>query len=74
MKRSSLLVLILLHAVAAPAAHAATAPRLALPSQQAEGPPPTPVGDPYVPPVGPDIFDPQSDSGEEPSPLNPAVD
>ena len=74
MKRSSLLVLILLHVVAVPAAHAATAPRLALPSQQVDGPPPTSVGDPYVPPVGPDIFDPQSSSGEEPSPLNPADD
>jgi hypothetical protein len=38
MKRSSLLVLILLHVVAA---HGATAPRLALPSQQADGRTPT---------------------------------
>jgi len=74
MKRSSLLVLILLHVVAAPAAHAATTLRLALPSQQTDEPPPTPVGDPYVPPVGPDIFDPQASSGEEPSPLDPAND
>ncbi len=73
MKRSSLLALILLHAVAVPAAHAATNPQLALPSQQAEDPPPTPVGDPYLPP-GTDIFAPQTGSDEEPSPLNPADD
>lgn len=67
MKRSSLLALILLHAVAVPAAHAATNPQLA------EDPPPTPVGDPYLPP-GTDIFAPQTGSDEEPSPLNPADD
>lgn len=69
MRRWVLLTPILL-AVAVPAAAAMTL-QLALPSQQPEGPPPTPVGDPDVPPIGLDIFG--SDGPIEiPLPITPA--
>jgi hypothetical protein len=65
MKRTALL-LMLLPFVAPSAADAATTTRLAVPSQQAEEPPSTPVGDPYLPP-GTDILAPQAGTTEEPS-------
>jgi len=68
--KCSVLIALFLLAIAAPAT-AATTMQLALPSQQPEGTPPTPVGDPDVPPLGLDVFQPDG-SYDEPKPLNPA--
>lgn len=70
--KCSVLIALFLLAIAAPAT-AATTMQLALPSQQPEGTPPTPVGDPDVPPLGLDVFQPDG-SYDEPSSLNPADD
>jgi hypothetical protein len=69
-KRSGLLALLLLPFIAAPVTAADTV-QLALPSQQPDGPPPTPVGDPDVPPIGLDIFQPDS-IFDGPAPFYPA--
>jgi hypothetical protein len=63
--KSTVCLLMLLPLVAPHGAEAATT-RLAVPSQQAEEPPSTPVGDPYLPP-GTDILAPQAGTTEEPS-------
>jgi hypothetical protein len=61
---------VLLQMLAAPAM-AATTMQFASPAQQPDSPPPTPVGDPDVPPIGLDIFQPDSTSAD-PTPLYPA--
>jgi hypothetical protein len=56
MRRTGLIALMLLSLAPAPAM-AARIIQLALPTQQPEGPPPRPVGDPDNPPVSLDLFD-----------------
>ncbi|KAB2940964.1 MAG: hypothetical protein K8F92_14165 [Hyphomicrobium sp.] len=70
MGRSSLITLLIMSALVSHA-KAATTIQLALPSQQPDGPPPRPVGDPDVAPIGLDLFEPES-SLEEAWPWPPA--
>jgi hypothetical protein len=61
---------VLICALSAPALAASTM-QMAAPSQGPETPPPTPVGDPDVPPIGLDLFG--SDGPVEiPLPIKPA--
>ncbi|MEI9901721.1 MAG: hypothetical protein WDN31_18275 [Hyphomicrobium sp.] len=56
MTRPALLALLMLPLAAAPAPVGRIV-QLALPTQQPEGPPPRPVGDPDSPPISIDFFD-----------------
>jgi hypothetical protein len=56
MNRPALIALMMLPLAAAPAS-AERIMYLALPSQQPDGPPPTPVGDPELPPMSLELFD-----------------
>ncbi len=60
----------LLFAVGGPA-FAGSIVQLAVPTQQPEGPPTTPVGDPDVPPIGLDLFGTDGPI-EIPLPITPA--
>lgn len=74
MGRSGLIALLVMWALGSHAT-AATTMQLAVPSQQPDGPPPRPVGDPDVAPIGLDLFEPESSHEEAwPWPPVPADD
>ncbi|MFN3623831.1 MAG: hypothetical protein ACK4TP_07180 [Hyphomicrobium sp.] len=56
MRRPAAIAMLMLPLASAPAL-AERIVQLALPTQQPEGPPPRPVGDPDTPPISLDLFD-----------------